>query len=109
MAVQSLRRRREGCGRLKFIKVTSRALPAFAQLLIFYLHSAPIKAVANESADCCRMGYIGIDLLKVPAPSTAVGLRLEATLLGRVHPDITCSVETRKVLPPNFPYVNDRR
>ena len=105
MAVQSVRRRREGCGRLKFIKVTSRALPAFAQLLIFYLHSAPIKAAANKSADSCRMGYIGIDLLKVPAPSTAVRLRLEATLLGRVHPDI----ETRKVLPSNFPYVNDRR
>ena len=102
MAVQSVRRQREGCGRLKFIKVTSRALPAFAQLLIFYLHSDPIKAVANESADSCRMG---IDLLKVPAPSTAVRLRLEATLLGTVHPDI----ETRKVLPPNFPYVNDRR
>jgi hypothetical protein len=31
------------------------------------------------------MRYIGIDLLKVPALSTAVPLRLEAILLGNVY------------------------
>ncbi|KIJ94656.1 hypothetical protein K443DRAFT_640971 [Laccaria amethystina LaAM-08-1] len=54
---------------------------------------------------------VSINLIKVPAPSTAVPLRLEATLLRRIFDaTVTSSALLRlanEPFPLNFPYVND--
>jgi len=58
------------------------------------------------------MRYIGIDLLKVPAPSIAVPLNLEATILGEDQSDATTTSSAMLRLanephPFNLRYVDD--